>query len=45
VLMTAYLDAVAAGKPSGYLHDWSLPLHCPSVAEQLIIPKYFAGGT
>ena len=26
-----------------YLFDWSLPLHCPKLAEELIIPKYFAG--
>jgi len=26
-----------------YLFDWSLPCHCPQLAEELIIPKYFAG--
>ena len=25
-----------------YLFDWSLPLHCPELAKQLVIPKYFA---
>ena len=28
---------------SGYVHDWSLPQHCPELVQQLIIPKYFAG--
>ena len=26
-----------------YLFDWSLPLNCPCLAQQLVIPKYFAG--
>ena len=26
-----------------YLFDWSLPLHCPRLAEELTIPRYFAG--
>ena len=26
-----------------YLFDWSLPLHCPKLAEEITIPKYFAG--
>ena len=26
-----------------YLFDWSLPLNCPRLAQQLVIPKYFAG--
>lgn len=26
-----------------YLFDWSIPINCPALAEQLIIPKYFAG--
>ncbi|XP_067671162.1 uncharacterized protein [Haliotis asinina] len=26
-----------------YLFDWSLPLHCPKLVEELSIPKYFAG--
>ena len=25
-----------------YLFDWSLPLHCPELAKQLTIPRYFA---
>ena len=26
-----------------YLFDWSLPIHCPALAQELTIPKYFAG--
>jgi hypothetical protein len=26
-----------------YLFDWSLPLHCPELAKQLTIPRYFGG--
>lgn len=26
-----------------YLFDWSLPVHCPKLAQELTIPKYFAG--
>ncbi len=26
-----------------YLFDWSLPLSCPGLAQELRIPKYFAG--
>ena len=26
-----------------YLFDWSLPLHCPELAKQLTIPRYYAG--
>ena len=25
-----------------YLFDWSLPLHCPSLADKLNVPAYFA---
>lgn len=28
---------------SGYLFDWSLPIHCPRLMEKLRIPRYFAG--
>ncbi|XP_046554523.1 LOW QUALITY PROTEIN: uncharacterized protein LOC124263846 [Haliotis rubra] len=32
------------GLPSmQYLFDWSLPLHCPKLVEELSIPRYFAG--
>ncbi|XP_076326405.1 bifunctional arginine demethylase and lysyl-hydroxylase JMJD6-A-like isoform X2 [Tachypleus tridentatus] len=24
-----------------YLFDWSLPLHCPELADQLVVPDYF----
>lgn len=26
-----------------YLFDWSIPLHCPELMKELIIPKYFSG--
>lgn len=26
-----------------YLFDWSLPIHCPELANELTVPKYFAG--
>ncbi|XP_071105155.1 uncharacterized protein [Haliotis cracherodii] len=26
-----------------YLFDWSLPLHCPRLVEELSVPRYFAG--
>ena len=26
-----------------YLFDWNLPVHCPELVKELIIPKYFAG--
>ncbi|XP_052791172.1 uncharacterized protein LOC128225165 [Mya arenaria] len=26
-----------------YLFDWSLPCHCPELAKEITIPKYFAG--
>lgn len=25
-----------------YLFDWSIPIHCPRLAAELKIPKYFA---
>lgn len=25
-----------------YLFDWSLPLHCPALAEQITVPEYFS---
>ncbi|KAJ8318649.1 hypothetical protein KUTeg_003740 [Tegillarca granosa] len=27
---------------NNYLFDWSLPVHCPALAQELTIPKYFA---
>lgn len=29
----------------GYLFDWSLPIHSPSLMEKIRIPSYFAGKT
>lgn len=26
-----------------YLFDWSLPLNCPELTQELSIPEYFAG--
>ena len=26
-----------------YLFDWNIPLHCKQLADELKIPKYFAG--
>ena len=31
------------GECTDYLFDWSLPIHCPALAKELSIPKYFAG--
>ena len=33
----------ADGNLDLYLFDWSLPQHCLPLAEELTIPKYFAG--
>ena len=33
----------AAMKDKRYLFDWSIPLNCPRLAEEVKIPKYFAG--
>lgn len=44
----AFIDSLPqqAGLPPGdqrYLFDWSLPVHCPQLASELFIPRYFAG--
>ncbi|XP_056017847.1 bifunctional arginine demethylase and lysyl-hydroxylase JMJD6-B-like isoform X2 [Ostrea edulis] len=31
------------GDPEGYLFDWSLPIHCPKLVQELRVPRYFAG--
>ena len=37
-------NVILGGKEcSEYLFDWSIPIHCHRLAEELIIPKYFAG--
>ena len=38
-----FIDHVISGDLDLYLFDWSLPHHCPPLAEELTIPKYFAG--
>jgi hypothetical protein len=30
-------------EPEGYLFDWSLPIHCPNLVQELRVPRYFAG--
>ena len=37
--MAKYIDRVMAGSCADYLHDWSLPIHCPDLARQLTIPR------
>lgn len=41
--MAKYIDRVMAGSCADYLHDWSLPIHCPDLVRQLTIPRYFSG--
>ncbi|BFZ03456.1 hypothetical protein BsWGS_06495 [Bradybaena similaris] len=38
-----FIDQVQEGQTSNYLFDWSLPIHCPQLAEDLSLPKYFSG--
>ena len=39
-----YIDDLTSGKADDlYLFDWSLPLHCPQLATEVTVPKYFAG--
>jgi hypothetical protein len=26
-----------------YLHDWNLPIYCPQILDDFVIPKYFSG--
>jgi len=37
-----FIDLIKAGQTTDYLFDWSLPIHCPELADTLTIPKYFA---
>lgn len=41
----AFIDGLTSegDREQLYLFDWSLPLHCPDLANELTIPKYFAG--
>lgn len=43
VTVGEFIDQVRAGQTSDYLFDWSLPLHCPQLTNELNIPKYFSG--
>ncbi|KAK3580713.1 hypothetical protein CHS0354_005717 [Potamilus streckersoni] len=40
-----YIDKILSDDSSEktYLFDWSLPLNCPQLAEEITMPKYFAG--
>ncbi|XP_064607869.1 LOW QUALITY PROTEIN: bifunctional arginine demethylase and lysyl-hydroxylase JMJD6-like [Liolophura sinensis] len=40
-----FVDSVIDGEETGNLclFDWSLPLHCPQLAEEITVPRYFAG--
>ena len=37
-----YVEAMRRGSQGCYLFDWSLPLFCPRLAQEITIPKYFA---
>lgn len=45
--LDAFIDALlepAAAASSLYLHDWSLPLHCPALlSDDFTVPRYFCG--
>lgn len=45
VSVSSYISDILHGtlEEPLYLFDWSIPLNCPDLAKQLIIPKYFAG--
>ncbi|CAG5135387.1 unnamed protein product [Candidula unifasciata] len=38
-----FIDQVKGGQTSDYLFDWSLPIHCPQLAKDIALPKYFSG--
>ncbi|XP_076454119.1 uncharacterized protein LOC143289129 [Babylonia areolata] len=40
--VSQFLDRLQEGCRD-YLFDWSLPLHCPALADELTIPRYFTG--
>ncbi|KAL8576600.1 hypothetical protein ACOMHN_025075 [Nucella lapillus] len=42
VRVSEFLDSMEQGC-GDYLFDWSLPLHCPALAGEITIPRYFAG--
>ncbi|CAL1530701.1 unnamed protein product [Lymnaea stagnalis] len=41
VLVRDFIDSVQNSETDEYLFDLSLPIHCPHLAEELIIPEYF----
>ncbi|CAC5424115.1 JMJD6 [Mytilus coruscus] len=45
VQVSTYINQIINNKMDDplYLFDWSLPINCPPLAEELTIPKYFAG--
>ena len=45
VSVSSYISDILHGtlEEPLYLFDWSLPLNCPDLAKQLVIPKYFVG--
>lgn len=38
-----FISGIHGNETEEYLFDWSLPEHCPKLAEELTIPKYFGG--
>lgn len=43
VVVAEFIEAVQKNETSEYLFDWSLPLHCPDLAKEFVIPNYFDG--
>ncbi|XP_013077104.2 uncharacterized protein LOC106063319 isoform X1 [Biomphalaria glabrata] len=41
VVVAEFIEAVQKNETSEYLFDWSLPLHCPDLAKEFVIPNYF----
>ncbi|GFN91894.1 bifunctional arginine demethylase and lysyl-hydroxylase jmjd6-b [Plakobranchus ocellatus] len=41
VTVAEHINNVKQGSTEDYLFDWSLPLHCPQLADEITIPKYF----
>ncbi|GFR87853.1 bifunctional arginine demethylase and lysyl-hydroxylase JMJD6-B [Elysia marginata] len=38
-----HIDKVQQNQTTDYLFDWSLPLHCPQLANEITVPEYFSG--
>ena len=43
VLVSEFIEKVEKGETKDYLFDWSLPLYCQELSEQLKIPSFFNG--